>query len=160
MLVHEAVDLTNALLREFNLAGQGWSVALDKSSWHAGLTRFDQKQIVLSVRAIEQYSNDEMEEVILHELGHALVGPGHAHGRTWARQVRELGGTPQERHSSIRGGGLSFGAWGVIASIWYVAFGRGATALIVVSILIVIFLAVHFVKTYGPVRDETYCVTE
>lgn len=159
MLTHEVVDLATALLREFNLAGQGWSVRLSKSSTRAGRCDYVRKQLEFSTRAIAQYSNEEMEEVILHELAHAIVGPGHEHGRVWAAQVRELGGHPQERHSPLRGGGLGLGVYGFLATIWIVASGYGALPLIVATIVIALILGQHYWKNYGPVRDEVYCLS-
>ena len=32
---------------------------------------------------------------VLHEIAHALVGPGHGHGPTWKRKCLEVGAAPK-----------------------------------------------------------------
>src|SRR4051812_12271673 len=33
-------------------------------------------------------------DTLLHEIAHALVGPGHGHGPAWRRKCREVGARP------------------------------------------------------------------
>lgn len=69
--------------------------------WHArvnprlrstlGRCRYTPKWIELSVPFIEANDADVVEQVILHEIAHAIVGWGHGHGRLWKAKARELG---------------------------------------------------------------------
>lgn len=38
---------------------------------------------------------DRVENTLLHELAHALVGPGRGHGRVWQSMARRVGARPE-----------------------------------------------------------------
>jgi len=73
--------------------GGGWSFALDHARTRLGYCRFVERRISCSRYLIAYLADDEVEQVILHEIAHALVGPGTGHSRAWQRTARALGYT-------------------------------------------------------------------
>lgn len=52
--------------------------------------------IILLSRTLVALNNEEhVLDTILHEIAHAKVGPGHAHGPIWKRMARLLGAHPE-----------------------------------------------------------------
>lgn len=46
---------------------------------------------------------EQLEGVTLHEIAHALVGPGHGHDLVFKQKVIEIGGDPNYSHKSVDG---------------------------------------------------------
>jgi hypothetical protein len=70
-----------------------WSVRLNQNpdSKFLGLCSYKDKCIILSAHHIDIHPTEDVKNTILHEIAHALVGPGHAHNETWATKAREVG---------------------------------------------------------------------
>jgi predicted SprT family Zn-dependent metalloprotease len=49
----------------------------------------------LSAHFAERNGDDEVRDTILHEIAHALVGPGHGHDGVWKAKCREIGARPE-----------------------------------------------------------------
>ncbi|MDO4889001.1 MAG: SprT-like domain-containing protein [Actinomycetaceae bacterium] len=73
----------------------GWSLRFDRARRRAGLTRFDDRTISLSGVLLPLYSEQQVRDVVLHEIAHALVGPRHNHDATWRAQARQIGAPPR-----------------------------------------------------------------
>lgn len=56
-----------------------------------GACHYDIPAIKVSKPLAELNSLDTMRDVVLHEIAHAQVGPGHGHGEVWRRAARSLG---------------------------------------------------------------------
>ncbi|WP_166868695.1 MULTISPECIES: SprT-like domain-containing protein [unclassified Salinibacterium] len=68
-----------------------WTFAFDNAKTRAGLCNFTAKRISVS-RYIAQHSeDDEIHQVLLHEVAHAIAGPRAGHGAAWKRVAAELG---------------------------------------------------------------------
>ena len=89
----EALSLARRLLDEHGLSS--WTVALDSAKARAGLCRFDRRQITLSRHLVRLHETDEVADTVLHEIAHALVGPGHGHDAVWRARARALGASAQ-----------------------------------------------------------------
>ncbi|MGC5617598.1 SprT-like domain-containing protein [Georgenia sp. Z1491] len=74
---------------------RGWTVALDRAVRRAGATHFHDRRITLSRHLVELYTEDEVRDVVLHEIAHALVGPRVGHGPRWRAAVVRIGGSPR-----------------------------------------------------------------
>ncbi|NOX50350.1 MAG: transcription elongation protein SprT [Gammaproteobacteria bacterium] len=83
------MQLTYTQLSKHRLAD--WQVRLDHAKQRCGLCNYSAQIISLSRHFIE--ANDEVEilNTILHEIAHALVGPGHAHGVKWQKVAARIG---------------------------------------------------------------------
>jgi len=94
MDVTEAVALGEALLSEFGL--NGWVIALDKRATRRfGQCRRRQHTIGLTEALVKLNTRAEVEDVIRHEIAHALVGDGHGHDRVWKLKCIEVGARPE-----------------------------------------------------------------
>src|SRR5262245_59311474 len=90
----EARRLAEELMARHGLAG--WSFGFNRRKRSLGLCRYATRTIELSVYLV--YGNsaaDEVRDTLLHEIAHALVGPGHAHDAAWKAKCLEVGARPQ-----------------------------------------------------------------
>jgi predicted SprT family Zn-dependent metalloprotease len=85
-------SLVNELFGTFHL--QGWSFKLNRRRREMGLCSYDASTIALSIHFIELNDWDAIRDTLLHEIAHALVGPGHGHGPVWKSKAREIGAQP------------------------------------------------------------------
>ena len=74
---------------------QDWSFAFNKRKRTLGLCRYAMKTIELSIFLVDRNGTDEVRDTILHEVAHALVGPGHGHDAVWKRKCVEIGAEPR-----------------------------------------------------------------
>lgn len=68
-----------------------WRFAFDHAKRRAGLCRYDRRTISVSRYLAARYDDDEIHQILLHEVAHALAGPTAGHGPTWRRIARDLG---------------------------------------------------------------------
>lgn len=87
----EAVKLTKDKLIEFGLTGWKVRVSQDPNSSFLGLCMHMDKCILLNAFHIDIHPWTEVRNTILHEVAHAIVGPGHGHNAIWATKAREIG---------------------------------------------------------------------
>lgn len=100
MKVLEAYELATKLLQEHGLRQKGWVIDIDNAKSRFGVCRYYQKEISLSKPLIEANDYVQVVDTILHEIAHALVGPGHGHNSVWKRKCVEIGAKPQRCYSS------------------------------------------------------------
>lgn len=93
MNVFDAVARAEELIEEFGL--NGWVVALDRSKVRFGCCRHRNHTISLSRALVELNSIYEVEDVIRHELAHALAGEGAGHGTVWKSMCYRTGARPE-----------------------------------------------------------------
>lgn len=68
-----------------------WTFGFDRAKRRAGLCSFDTHRISVSRYLAEKYSDTDNEQTLLHEVAHALAGPGAGHGPKWKRIAANLG---------------------------------------------------------------------
>jgi predicted SprT family Zn-dependent metalloprotease len=73
----------------------GWSFAFNRSKTNMGLCRYGPRVIELSIHFVERNGEEVVRETLLHEVAHALVGPGHGHDRVWRETCLRIGGKPE-----------------------------------------------------------------
>ncbi len=83
---------TGARLVETHL-GQGWAFGLDHARTRLGCCHYTERRITCSRYLVAYLADDEVEQVILHEIAHAQAGVRAGHGRAWQRQAVALGYT-------------------------------------------------------------------
>jgi predicted SprT family Zn-dependent metalloprotease len=71
-----------------------WRFEFDSSKRRFGVCNFNTKTIGLSRKLTELNGIKEVRDTILHEIAHALVGPGHGHDKTWKAMCRKIGAKP------------------------------------------------------------------
>jgi predicted SprT family Zn-dependent metalloprotease len=68
-----------------------WSFGFDNAKRRAGQCDYTKKRITVSRYLAARFEDDEIHQVLLHEVAHALAGHTAAHGPSWKRLARELG---------------------------------------------------------------------
>jgi predicted SprT family Zn-dependent metalloprotease len=72
-----------------------WQFAFNKRKRSLGLCCYAARTIALSIYLVDRNNAEEIRDTILHEIAHALVGPGHGHDVVWKRKCVEVGARPQ-----------------------------------------------------------------
>src|SRR5271157_3467668 len=73
---------------------QEWSFTFNRGKQTMGLCAYARRTIELSTYFVERNGQEEILDTILHEIAHALVGPGHGHDAVWKRKCVEIGARP------------------------------------------------------------------
>ncbi|WP_341946229.1 SprT-like domain-containing protein [Microbacterium sp. LWH11-1.2] len=68
-----------------------WSFGFDNAKRRAGLCDYTKKRITVSRYLAARFEDDEIHQVLLHEVAHALAGHTAAHGPAWKGVARDLG---------------------------------------------------------------------
>lgn len=94
MELQDAKELALQHMKTHGLLELGWSLHFFKASTTFGQCRYNSRMICLSKPLTFLNGIEEVENTILHEIAHALVGPGHYHDQVWKFKAQELGATP------------------------------------------------------------------
>jgi predicted SprT family Zn-dependent metalloprotease len=76
-----------------------WTFGWDSAKRRLGVCKYDQKLISLSRYFVDFHSEDEIDQVMRHEIAHALAGPKAGHGPKWKKIASEIG----YKHEKISG---------------------------------------------------------
>lgn len=68
-----------------------WNLTFDRARRRAGMTRYNDRVISLSRTLMQLYDEQQVRDVVLHEIAHARVGTGHGHDAAWKEEARRLG---------------------------------------------------------------------
>lgn len=85
-------------LIELHLNPTEWSFGFDHAKTRAGLCNYTKKHISVSRYLAARFDDDEIHQVLLHEVAHALAGPRAGHGAAWKVTARELGYVGKRTH--------------------------------------------------------------
>jgi len=82
-------------LAELNLGN--WKIVWQNNTRsRIGLCKHENKTIELSSFALERMKDKrDMVDVVLHEIAHAMVGPGNGHGKVWKKACIKIGAKPE-----------------------------------------------------------------
>lgn len=69
----------------------GWRVEYDGAKRRAGVCRFRDRVIGLSAPLTALHDEGQVRDTVLHEIAHALVGPGHGHDAVWREIAVRIG---------------------------------------------------------------------
>lgn len=69
----------------------GWSFRIDHARRRAGLCNYTDQVISLSKHLLLTAEDDEIHQVLLHEVAHAIAGAEAGHGMKWKKIAAELG---------------------------------------------------------------------
>jgi predicted SprT family Zn-dependent metalloprotease len=77
----------------------GWEFGFNTNKRRAGVCRYPVRgrpgRIELSKHYALRNPEHEVLDTILHEISHALVGPGHGHDDVWKAKCVEVGARPE-----------------------------------------------------------------
>lgn len=68
-----------------------WTFGFDNAKRRAGVCDFTHRRITVSRYISARNDDDEVHQTLLHEVAHAIAGPGAGHGARWKRIARDLG---------------------------------------------------------------------
>jgi predicted SprT family Zn-dependent metalloprotease len=72
---------------------KGWQLVVNDMHKSAGLTLYHRKKIHLARRMLHVFSTKEVIDIILHEIAHAILPYGCAHGPRWTNLHKSFGGS-------------------------------------------------------------------
>lgn len=72
-----------------------WTFSFNRQRRTLGLCRYRERRIELSRHHAAAGSLAQAEATLLHEIAHALAGPGTGHGPAWRQIMRHLGQPPE-----------------------------------------------------------------
>jgi SprT protein len=78
------------LFSAHQIAG-AWSFRFDRATTRLGQCDHRTQSISVSRYLTKKATADEVTQVLLHEIAHALAGPRAAHGPKWRAIAREIG---------------------------------------------------------------------
>ncbi len=99
--LEQAAELANRLLARHQESGKlagGWVFGFDLAPTRAGVCHYSQKRIGLSVNYCLRATPDEIEDTVLHEIAHAMVGFRHNHDAVWKAKALEIGCVGERCH--------------------------------------------------------------
>ena len=76
-----------------------WRLELDFAKVRAGACHFGKRKITFSRNFIKNSNQDDIQDTILHEIAHALVGAKHGHDNIWKQMAIKLGCSAKRCHS-------------------------------------------------------------
>lgn len=71
-----------------------WYFSFDGARRRLGCCNYRELSITLSRYFVARNGPTEIRETVLHEIAHALVGPGHGHGPVWKAMAARVGCRP------------------------------------------------------------------
>jgi predicted SprT family Zn-dependent metalloprotease len=83
-------QLAKDMMQELGL-DSSWEFVFDSAKQRAGLCNYSDHKISLSKYIVEYHSIDQSEQVILHEIAHALAGKSAGHGPNWKSVAKSIG---------------------------------------------------------------------
>jgi predicted SprT family Zn-dependent metalloprotease len=81
-----------------HLPDGSWGFAFDNAKTRAGQCDFARRRITVSRHLAARSTSDDVDQVLLHEIAHALSGSRAGHGPAWRRTARSLGYTGSRLH--------------------------------------------------------------
>ena len=77
---------------------RGWRFGFDLAPARAGVCNFSAQRINLSVSYCLRATRAEIQDTILHEIAHAMVGPRHNHDAVWKSRAQMIGCSGERCH--------------------------------------------------------------
>ncbi len=99
--LQEVEATAKRLLDEHQATGvvdRRWTFGFDLATSRAGVCRYREQRIDLSVSYCLAAGRAEIEDTILHEIAHAIVGPQHNHDAVWQATARQIGCVGERCH--------------------------------------------------------------
>lgn len=91
MNTSQAICLAYELMAKYDLFKDGWKFDISRGKSTNGMCYSSRKLITISKYYIELNTKDKVQNTILHEIAHALVGCKHNHDEVWRAKAVEIG---------------------------------------------------------------------
>ena len=96
--IPKTAELAANLLEKYGLTD--WHFNWDNAKRRGGRCEYMYRRITMSRHLVPMWTEEQVYNTLIHEIAHALVGPGFGHGPVWARKMRELGAVPDRCHNN------------------------------------------------------------
>ena len=97
MTLESIEKLAKELLTLHNLPN--WKFAFNDRKRTVGLCSYQKSTIFVSKGFAIGMEDAQIKNTLLHEIAHALVGPGHGHNHVWKAMAVKIGASPVARLS-------------------------------------------------------------
>ena len=103
LTLHDVDAMARELLARTGgaLLMRGWTFGFELTGGRAGVCRYVEREINLSVSFCLKATREEISDTVLHEIAHGLAGSAARHGRIWQDVARQIG-CSAERCSETR----------------------------------------------------------
>lgn len=91
MDLNDAEAMSLHLMSKYKLIQNGWKFKYDKATKRLGATHFRTRYITLSKTMVLASPRQEVEQIMLHEIAHALLPHTVGHGPEWKRLAARIG---------------------------------------------------------------------
>ncbi len=78
-----------------------WSIAFDNAKTRLGSCNYGKKNISISKHFLPSLKPNQLKDLILHEVAHALSGHGNWHNNKWKEKAKQIGCSSIARTSKI-----------------------------------------------------------
>jgi predicted SprT family Zn-dependent metalloprotease len=109
--VEQVARLASQLLIRYGLPD--WSFSFNRRKREMGLCLYEPKLIQLSLHFVLLNDDEAIRDTILHEIAHALVGPGHGHDAIWKWKCLEVGAILERLCGEVN---MPLGRWQAICA--------------------------------------------
>jgi len=104
--LHKIKEYALEQMEKWELTEQGWSFVWDtRAVRRYGQCRYHKKEIGITKKLANINTFEESQDVVLHEIAHALVGRGHGHNEVWRNKCIEIGAKPEQYYQPEDRGG-------------------------------------------------------
>ena len=104
--LHKVKEFALQKMEEWGLIEEGWSFVWDtRAVRRYGQCRYRQREIGVTKVLANLNTIEESKDVVLHEIAHALTGPGHGHDWAWKQKCVLVGARPERCYTSEQNGG-------------------------------------------------------
>ena len=104
--LHKVKEFALQKMEEWGLIEEGWSFVWDtRAVRRYGQCRYRQREIGVTKVLANLNTIEESKDVVLHEIAHALTGPGHGHDWAWKQKCVLVGARPERCYTSEHNGG-------------------------------------------------------
>ena len=88
-------EMARRLMDEHGLTG--WTLAFVEATKRLGTCNYSHRVIRIGRSHALDGSEAQIRNTVLHEIAHAIAGPGAGHGPLWKATARRIGATPRAR---------------------------------------------------------------
>lgn len=105
MVYYQSMNLTQAHkmiadeMRKHGLLADGWTWKWDRATRRMGQCSYGDRRLSFSRALFSRNNEARCRDTVLHEIAHALVGPGYGHGPVFMAKCREIGAEARASYS-------------------------------------------------------------
>ena len=90
----DIINRVSQTLSKHGLDSLGWKAEVGSAKKVAGSCNYAKKAIRISLHLANLLGEESLNDTILHEVAHAIAGPGTGHGPVWKKICKDIGGKP------------------------------------------------------------------